>query len=151
MRVPGTKFLSLFLVTIAVCGVARAGETPRQKEEHDKIMIAARLLPIPGVESKAGGTLHGYYDFYTHELEWDVKYRNLSSRVISAKIRGPSKPGHDAGVLVPLMPPFGTPILGIVTVTGKQAADITGGYAYVVICTIDHPKGELRGRIRRMK
>ena len=113
------------------------------------VPVHATLKPLPHTHSKGAGRLTGSFDQSTHEFSWHVVYRNLSSPVASAKIHGPSHPGHDAPVILPLPPPLGSPILGVVNVTGKTAAEITGGDAYVELGTDKHPAGELRGRIKR--
>jgi hypothetical protein len=115
------------------------------------IAVQATLKPLPHTHSKGTGTLTGSFNQSTHQFAWNIVYQNLSSPVVSAKIHGPSHPGHDAPVILPLPPPLGSPILGVVNVTGKTSADITGGYAYAELGTDKHPAGELRGRIKRGK
>jgi hypothetical protein len=115
------------------------------------IPVHARLKPVAHTGGKGSGVLTGTFNQYTHEFAWRVTYQNLSSPVFSAKIHGPSHPGQDAPVILPLPPPLGSPIIGVMGVGGGTAAEITGGYAYVVLGTANHPAGELRGRIRRGK
>lgn len=141
-----------FGVAILMTGSAAAWAAPLSGPAGTKpAIVFARLKPIAGTQSQGSGVLVGSFDEYTHEFAWKVVYQNLSSQVISARIHGPSHPGHNAPVILPLTPPYSSPILGVVDVPGGTSAKITGGYAYAVISTKNYPAGEIRGRIHRQK
>jgi hypothetical protein len=111
------------------------------------VPVHASLAPIAHTHSKGSGTLTGSFDTGTEEFSWKVVYTKLSGQITSARIHGPSRPGQDAPVLLSLPPPLGTPILGVVDMSRKAAAAVTGGKAYFVISTKANIAGELRGRI----
>ncbi len=135
------KHWAAILLSLAASPAAWANSVP----------VHATLRPLPHAHSKATGRLTGSFDRSTHEFAWHIVYQGLSSPIASATIHGPSHPGHDAPVILPLPPPLESPILGVVDVPGKTSAEITGGYAYVELSTDKNPAGELRGRIERGK
>ncbi len=117
------------------------------------VRLSARLHPVAGTMSHATGAMHGTFNTATRRVTWDVTYSHLSSKVIMAHFHGPiSKPGQNAGVQVwltkkPPHPMAAGPIRGWAVLTPAQAKELMGGQWYVMIHTVMHKPGELRGRV----
>jgi len=117
------------------------------------VRLSATLHPVAGTMSHGSGMMHGTFNTVTRRVTWDVTYSHLSSKVIMAHFHGPiSKPGQNGPVQVwltkaPPHPMAAGPIRGSAVLTPMQAKELMGGHWYVMIHTVMHKPGELRGRV----
>jgi hypothetical protein len=117
------------------------------------VRLSATLHPVAGVKTSGTGAMHGTFNTVTRRVTWDVTYSHLTSKVIMAHFHGPiSTPGQNAPVQVwltkkPPHPMPVAPIRGSTVLSKVQAKELMGGHWYVMIHTVMHKPGELRGRV----
>jgi hypothetical protein len=108
----------------------------------------ATLAPGAGITSTGSGNVIATLDTKTNELGYTVDYKGLTSAATMAHIHGPAAEGANAGVVVPLSAPTGTQVVGKVTLTEAQVADLNAGKYYVNIHTETNKGGEVRGTLK---
>ena len=101
---------------------------------------------VPPNDSKGTGAVTATYDTATKMLSWKGSYKDLTGPATAAHFHGPSEPGKNAGVAVPITP-NASPFEGTATLTEAQEADMMGGKWYVNIHTASNPNGEIRGQL----
>lgn len=104
----------------------------------------------PPTESTGTGSFQGTYDTDTKVLTWTLTYEGLSGPVTAAHFHGPAKAGLKADPVLPIDPPYDSPIKGTSTLTDAQYKDLKRGAWYVNLHTDKYPDGELRGQIAYM-
>jgi len=102
---------------------------------------------VPPNNSTATGTASVSFDADSRVLKWHIVYSGLSGPAIAMHFHGPTEPGKNAGILVPVTGSLASPVEGSVTLTEPQSADLTAGKWYINIHTAQHPGGELRGQV----
>ena len=108
------------------------------------------LAPGAGITSTGSGDGIATLDTETKELGYTINYKGLTSAATMAHIHGPAAEGANAGVVVPLAAPTGTQVVGVVTLTDAQIADLNAGKYYVNIHTGTNKGGEIRGTLKRL-
>jgi CHRD domain len=101
---------------------------------------------VPPNDSKATGAVTATYDTATKKLSWKGSYKDLTGPATAAHFHGPSDPGKNAGVAVPITPNT-SPFEGTATLTEAQESDMMGGKWYVNIHTATNKGGEIRGQL----
>ena len=136
---------ALVTVALAGCGNMR----PSQKMQ----IFEASLSPsqeVPPTASTATGSAEVQYNENTSKLSWKVTYTGLSAAASGGHIHGPASVGTNAGVVIPFTGDLNAqPIMGEVTVTPAQYADLAAGLYYVNIHSSKFPGGEIRGQLRK--
>lgn len=136
---------SLVSLTLAGCGMMR----PSQKMQ----IFEASLSPsqeVPVTASSGSGAAEVQFNENTNKVSWKVTYSGLSGSATAAHIHGPAAMGANAGVVIPLTGNLDAqPIMGEMTVTAAQYADMAAGLYYVNIHTAKFPGGEIRGQLRK--
>lgn len=105
------------------------------------------LAPGAGITSTGSGDGIFTLDTATLVLGYTVNYKGLTGPATMAHIHGPAEAGANAGVVVPLAAATGTQIVGTVTLTEAQVAELKAGKYYVNIHTAANKGGEIRGQI----
>jgi hypothetical protein len=100
---------------------------------------------VPPVQTSASGSVTATYDTASKKLTWKGNYSGLSGPATAAHFHGPSEPGKNAGVALPIAP-NASPFEGSATLTDAQAADLMAGKWYVNIHTAANKAGEIRGQ-----
>lgn len=135
---------SLVSLTLAGCGMM-----PSQKMQ----IFEASLSPsqeVPVTASSGSGAAEVQFNENTNKVSWKVTYSGLSGSATGAHIHGPAAMGANAGVVIPLTGNLDAqPIMGEMTVTAAQYADMAAGLYYVNIHTAKFPGGEIRGQLRK--
>jgi CHRD domain len=103
---------------------------------------------VPPNDSKGTGAVTATYDTATKMLSWKGSYKDLTGPATAAHFHGPSEPGKNAGVAVPITP-NASPFEGTATLTEAQEADMMGGKWYVNIHTATNKGGEIRGQLMK--
>ena len=103
---------------------------------------------VPPNDSKGTGAVTATYDTATKMLSWKGSYKDLTGPATAAHFHGPSEPGKNAGVAVPITP-NASPFEGTATLTEAQEADMMAGKWYVNIHTATNKGGEIRGQLMK--
>ena len=103
---------------------------------------------VPPTNSKGTGELQAKLDPATKTLSWTLTYQGLTGPAAAAHFHGPSSPGANAGVQVPIKP-VASPAKGHAKLTDAQIKELTDGQWYVNVHTKAHPGGEIRGQVMR--
>ena len=98
----------------------------------------------PAVDTTANGIGTATLDTDTNQFSWDISFLGLSSPQTDAHFHGAAPRCESAPPVVTL--PIGSPIVGSMTLTAQQAADVQQGLWYLNIHSQDHTSGEIRGR-----
>jgi hypothetical protein len=112
--------------------------------------LTARLAgssEVPAVTTNATGIVEATLATGSKVLSWRLSYSGLSGPATGAHFHGPAMAGQNAGVVVPITGPLTSPIVGSVTLTPGQVAEITAGKWYVNLHTAANPNGEARGQV----
>ena len=137
MSVLSRRLLLAASFTVALGGAASART----------LKVTGSFIPEAGVTTQPTGDVTGSFDTNTHKLDFTVTYGGLSGPVVAAHFHGPAKPGHNAGVMVPIEKPYDSPISGTVTFNAKQTHALEHGLVYVNLHTQAHPDGEARAQL----
>ena len=97
--------------------------------------------------STAAGTAKINLDTTAKTVSWTLTYSGLSGPAVAAHFHGPAPAGKAAGVEVPIIAPFASPIAGTASLSDAQAAELRAGQWYVNVHTAAHPAGEIRGQV----
>ena len=131
------------LGVLALCLVSGAA----QAETKTFKATLSGASEVPPTTSAGTGAATATLDTATGKLVWDVTYSGLTGPALAAHIHGPSDPGQNAGVAVPLkVTP--SPIKGSKVLTAAQMADLEAGKYYVNIHTAANKGGEIRGQLQ---
>lgn len=103
---------------------------------------------VPPNDSKGTGAVTATYDTATKMLSWKGSYKDLTGPATAAHFHGPSEPGKNAGVAVPITP-NASPFEGTATLTEAQESDMMAGKWYVNIHTATNKGGEIRGQLMK--
>jgi hypothetical protein len=138
-----------FAALLAGCQQQIADVTAKRAEYKAVLNGASE---VPPNTSPGRGELEASYNPSSRDLEWRLRFSDLSGPVTMAHFHGPAGPGANAGVAVPINSTFvGTLQRGEVKLTDAQAADLAAGRWYVNIHTGRFPNGEIRGQVVRDK
>lgn len=103
---------------------------------------------VPPNDSKGTGAVTATYDTASKMLSWKGSYKDLTGPATAAHFHGPSEPGKNAGVAVPITP-NASPFEGTATLTEAQESDMMAGKWYVNIHTATNKGGEIRGQLMK--
>ena len=135
----------LVSLTLAGCGMMR----PSQKMD----IFEANLTPsqeVPPADSTATGSAEVQFNANTNKVTWKVMFNGLTGPATAGHIHGPAPVGANAGVVIPFAGNLNAqPVMGEMTVTPAQYADMAAGLYYVNIHTARFPGGEIRGQLRK--
>ena len=135
----------LVSLTLAGCGMMR----PSQKMD----IFEANLTPsqeVPPANSTATGSAEVQFNANTNKVTWKVTFNGLTGPATAGHIHGPAPVGANAGVVIPFAGNLNAqPVMGEMTVTPAQYADMAAGLYYVNIHTARFPGGEIRGQLRK--
>ena len=137
------------IIHVALLAIAVGAAAPRAHAET--IILKSELKAansVPPNASTASGVAEGSFDTATKTLSWTITFSGLSGPVIGAHFHGPSEPGRNAGIVLPLKSSE-PPITGSSVLTDAQAADLLAGKWYANIHTQANPGGEIRGQMTR--
>ena len=132
-------------LTLAGCGQMR----PSQKMQIFEANLSASQ-EVPTNTSTATGAAEVQFNENTNMLTWKVTFTGLTGPATAGHIHGPAPAGQNAGVVIPFAGNMDAqPVMGEMTVTPAQYADMAAGLYYVNIHTARFPGGEIRGQLRR--
>lgn len=135
----------LLTTAAALCLIAPGARA--QGKAVDFIATLSGTSEVPPVQVPASGKLTAKLDPQSHQLTYTLTYANLSAPPTAAHFHGPASPGQNAGVQLPIEPPFSSPATGTVKLSEQQQADLQAGKWYVNVHTQAHPGGEIRGQV----
>jgi hypothetical protein len=96
---------------------------------------------VPPNDSKGMGQVEAKYDTATMKFTYSVTFTDLTGAATAAHFHGPAKPGENAGPIITLATPIGSPATGEATLTKAQADDLAAGKWYLNVHTAAHPPG----------
>lgn len=102
---------------------------------------------VPAVMGAGTGLIEARFNPSTLVLTWKASYSGLSGAPTAAHFHGPAVAGQNAGVAVPVTSGLASPMVGTVTLTPAQAAELTAGKWYFNVHTVAYPSGEIRGQV----
>lgn len=141
-----TTLAGLAFATLLTAGCQQAQEMTAKRTEFRATLNGASEVPPNGSAGK--GELEASYNPVSRDLEWRLRFSDLSGPVTGAHFHGPAGPGANAGIAVPITGTFvGTWQRGEAKLTDAQAADLMAGRWYVNIHTARVPAGEIRGQV----
>ena len=135
----------LVSLTLVGCGMMR------QSQKMD--IFEASLTSsqeVPPADSTATGSAEVQFNANTNKVTWKVMFNGLTGPATAGHIHGPAPVGANAGVVIPFAGNLNAqPVMGEMTVTPAQYADMAAGLYYVNIHTARFPGGEIRGQLRK--
>lgn len=132
-------------LTLAGCGQMR----PSQKIQIFEANLSA-AQEVPQNTSTATGAAEVQFNENTNKLTWKVTFSGLTGPATGGHIHGAAPAGQNAGVVIPFGGDLNAqPVMGEITVTPAQYADMAAGLYYVNIHSARFPGGEIRGQLRR--
>ena len=84
--------------------------------QAETVMLSAELA---GADSDGTGMVSATYDTDTMMMTWTVEYENLSGPPGAMHLHGPTEPGGNAGVALPLSGDMASPIQGSATLNAE--------------------------------
>jgi hypothetical protein len=103
---------------------------------------------VPPNTSSGSGKAEATFDTATRLMTYTVTFANLTGPATAAHLHGPSEPGKNAGIALPLKSAQ-SPVQGTATLSDTQSADLLAGKWYVNIHTAANPGGEVRGQMTK--
>jgi hypothetical protein len=103
---------------------------------------------VPPNTSSGSGKAEATFDTDTKLMTYTVTFANLTGPAVAAHLHGPSEPGKNAGIALPLKSSQ-SPVQGTATLSDTQSADLLAGKWYVNIHTAANPGGEVRGQMTK--
>ena len=135
----------LVSLTLAGCGMMR----PSQKMDIFEASLTSSQ-EVPPADSTATGSAEVQFNTNTNKVTWKVTFNGLTGPATAGHIHGPAPVGANAGVVIPFAGNLNAqPVMGEMTVTPAQYADMAAGLYYVNIHTARFPGGEIRGQLRK--
>ena len=104
---------------------------------------------VPANDSKGTGSMEATYDASTKQLSYTANYTGLTGNATMAHFHGPTDPGKNAPIIVPVQGSVASPIKGTATLTEPQAADLMAGKWYFNVHTEANKGGEIRGQVTK--
>jgi hypothetical protein len=147
------KSLSALLLAVSVLLPCAAWALPPEDTRpiHFAATLSADEESAP-TESPGAGRIDLTLDRATLTLSWVLTYKGLPSEVTGVHIRGPQRPGTNAGILFDLgKSGLRSPIKGSAVLNDGQLEYLLAGRMYVNIATTKYKDGELRGQIQRQR
>jgi hypothetical protein len=106
---------------------------------------------VPPTPSPATGSAMVTLDTDTNLLSWNITFtaESLLGTTTASHFHGPAPAGMNAPVIVNinLTPGFGSPQIGMATISEEHEAFFLAGLTYINIHTTAFPGGEIRGQV----
>ncbi len=150
-----TATVTIDVICANECPVARANVVPpfwnsARTMTFEVMLDGARERPNPVVTDGVG---MGTFTLQNNILSFEIDYAGLSAPVTAAHIHGPATTEQAAGVILGLIPEFGSAggtegtISGSVAISDELVDRMAAGLTYVNIHSTSHPAGEIRGQV----
>jgi len=126
--------------------------TPTASPTPQGRLFTARLKGsnvVPPVETLAHGLGMAVLNAQASQVQAAIGFVNLSSSQNSATINCPAIPGQNAPVVFSMLGVGGTSglVTGTFAASSLEAAQLLEGLCYVVVGSVNHPDGEIRGQL----
>jgi hypothetical protein len=135
---------SFVTLTLAGCGMMGPSSTMQVFEAS-----LSSAQEVPPTSSTGSGSAEVQFDQATNKLSWKVTYSGLTGPATAGHIHGPAAMGANAGVVIPFTGIATQPVVGEMTITPAQYADLAAGLYYVNVHSARFPGGEIRGQLRK--
>lgn len=137
-----------------LAGIACAALAVAAPAKAETVTLKASLSPskeVPPTKSNGTGEVTATYDTASKKLSWKGAYSGLTGPATMAHFHGPSGPGKNAGMAVPIFAGAAakSPFAGAVALTDVQARQVLAGEWYVNVHTEANKAGEIRGQLTR--
>jgi hypothetical protein len=106
---------------------------------------------VPPNDSKGFGSVAATYDTASKKLSYKGSYSGLTGPATAAHFHGPTEPGKNASVQIPVSTDAiaKSPFEAEATLTDAQASDLLAGKWYFNIHTTANKGGEIRGQVTK--
>jgi len=143
---PSASPTSTFTATSTATATPTGSPTP-QAHLFTTVLRGSRV--VPPVETNARGLAGVLLNADMTQIQAFAAFINLSSSQTSASINCPAVPGENAPPVFNLGTVGGTSgfVNGTFAVTPLDVAELQAGLCYVVIGSVNHPDGEIRGQL----
>jgi hypothetical protein len=137
---------------IAVGVIVAGGLLAAATAKAEILRFKAHLLGV--AETRRGpvrptGLADLTLDTDTRVLSWRVIYAGLSGPVTEGRFQTPPAPVSTLTAPGHLAPPYASPIVSSALLDDIEIGDLRAGLWSIVLSTLRHPDGELRGDIER--
>jgi hypothetical protein len=129
--------LTFLLIALGLCVAAPAGAVPTQR-------VHAHLVPVVSTAHGSGTFTASSTGVSTVTLRWQLSVSKLSGSAKKAVL----KTSGSNGIVITLCRPCAAKAHGKIIMLGSAWRRIAAGGA-VVVTTRAHPRGELRGALKR--
>ena len=123
------------------------GEIRGQLVSDQKIVfsnIISGANEVAPVNSDATGTFYGVYDMSTKMLSYMINYEGITPTAMHLH---KAAAGENGGVVAAIEGPYSSGMMGTLTLTAEQEADLLKGMLYLNVHTAAHPGGEIRAQL----
>jgi len=143
--------LMLRSVLAGLACAALAAAAPAMAETVNLKASLSASKEVPPAKSSGTGEVTASYDTASKKLAWKGTYSGLTGPATMAHFHGPSGPGKNAGMALPIFAGAGakSPFAGSATLTDVQARQLLAGEWYVNVHTKANTAGEIRGQLTR--
>lgn len=124
-----------------------AGELRGQVVTDEKVVFSNALSgdnEVPASGSAATGTFYGEYDNVSKTLSYTIVYEGVTPTAMHFH---KAAAGENGDVEVAVEGPYSSGMVGSVTLTDTQEADLLEGLWYLNVHSEDHPAGETRAQV----
>jgi hypothetical protein len=129
---------SLLLITLGLCVAAPAGAASTQR-------VHARLVPVAPARLATGTFSANGAGARTVVLSWRLSVSKLSGPASKATLKTPGS----SAIVFTLCRPCSAQAHGKIVLLGSVWRRIAAGGGTVLVTTKAHPRGELRGALKR--
>ena|SRR5689334_21272273 len=146
--------MTTLMLRSALAGLAYAALTVAVPAMAETVTLKANLSAkqeVPPTKSNGAGEVTATYDTASKKLSWKGTYSSLTGPATMAHFHGPSGPGKNAGMALPIFAGAAakSPFAGAATLTDVQARQLLAGEWYVNVHTAANKAGEIRGQLTR--
>lgn len=146
LSIQGTRTMrkrtsTLFLSTVFTAGLMSTSAFA------DTVHLQGKFQPEHGADNPITGQVSAELDTTERTLSFHLDNDHLSGPITAAHLHGPATPDKEAGVLVPILKPYGIEMHGLLHLSAEQVSEVKSGKTYINLHTAKYPAGEARAQL----